>query len=554
MYLPKRESYQALIDDFRWEIPEYFNIGRAVADIWAERDPHRLALEHFSPDGQHARLTYGELRDRSNRFANALVSMGVKRGDRVALLLPQCFATVVAHVAIYKIGAIALPLALLFGADALEYRLRDSGAIAVVTNRFGHSKLVEIAANLTGLAHVIVTGEAAAGATILEEIMADQPVSFNVVDSSSDDPALMIYTSGTTGPPKGALHAHRVLPGHVPGVQMAQDFMPQPGDKFWTPSDWAWAGGLLNCLLPALMMGVPVVSSPAQKFDPGLAFRIMAEMGVRNAFIPPTALRLMMQVEKPRETYDLKLRSIGSAGESLGREAYEWARRALGITINEFYGQTECNIVLGSMASVGITRAGAIGRVTAGHSVAIIDAEGRELRRGMAGQIAVRRPDPVIFLGYWNNPEATEKKFVGDWMLTGDQGMMDEDGYVEFFGRDDDVITSSGYRIGPAEIEDCLISHPAVRLAAAVGKPDPVRTEIVKAYIVLADGFAPSEALATEIRDWVKLRLSMHEYPREVEFIDALPMTTTGKVIRRLLRDRAAQETDVMAKPRKRAV
>ena len=553
MYLPKRESYEALIRDFRWEIPERFNIGRAGADDWAEREPGRLALEHYSPDGNHARLTYGELRDRSNKLAHALTEMGVRPGDRVALLLPQSFATVIAHVAIYKMGAIALPLALLFGADALEYRLRDSGAVAIVTNGFGHSKLAGIREGLPDLRHVVVAGEAIAGASELEAIMAGRPTTFDVIDSSKDDPALMIYTSGTTGPPKGALHAHRVLPGHVPGVQMAQEFMPEPGDKFWTPSDWAWAGGLLNCLLPSLMMGVPVVSSPAQKFDPDLAFRIMAETGVRNAFIPPTALRLMMQVEAPRERYDLALRTIGSAGESLGREAYEWAKRALGITVNEFYGQTECNIVLGSMAALGVSRAGAIGKVTAGHTVAIIDPEGNELPRGTAGQIAVKRPDPVMFLGYWNNPEATGKKFVGDWMLTGDQGVMDAEGYVEFFGRDDDVITSSGYRIGPAEIEDCLISHPAVRLAAAVGKPDRVRTEIVKAYVVLADGHAPSDALAAEIRDWVKLRLSMHEYPREVEFIDALPMTTTGKVIRRILRDRAAAET-LKPRPRKRAV
>ena len=542
MFLPKRESYETLIRDFRWEIPENFNIGRAVADDWAEREPDRLALEHFSPDGHHRRLTYGQLRDRSNRFAHALVAMGVRPGDRVALLLPQSFATVIAHVAIYKAGAIALPLALLFGADALEYRLKDSGAVAVVTNAFGHAKLADIRAGLPDLRHVVVTGADIPGTATFETILRTYPGTFDIVDSSKDDPALMIYTSGTTGPPKGALHAHRVLPGHVPGVQMAQEYMPQPGDKFWTPSDWAWAGGLLNCLLPSLMMGVPVVSSPAQKFDPHLAFRIMAETGVRNAFIPPTALRLMMQVDNPRATYDLRLRSIGSAGESLGREAYEWARRTLGITVNEFYGQTECNIVLGSMAGLGVTRAGAIGRVTAGHEVAIVGEDGQELPRGTAGQIAVRRPDPVMFLGYWNNPPATGKKFVGDWMLTGDQGVMDDEGYVEFFGRDDDVITSSGYRIGPAEIEDCLIAHPAVRLAAAVGKPDPLRTEIVKAYIVLAEGVPPSTALAADIRDWVKHRLSMHEYPREVEFIDALPMTTTGKVIRRLLRDRAAEE------------
>jgi acetyl-CoA synthetase len=553
MFLSKCDAYDALIGNFCWEIPEKFNIGRAVADDWAEKEPGRLALQHYGLDGHHQSMTYGELRDRSNRFANALAGLGVRPGERVAILLPQSFETVIAHVAIYKLGGIALPLALLFGADALEYRLNDSGAVALVTNKFGLSKIEAIRPGLTALRHVVVADDKTHPEThSFDGLCAQHPPIFDVADTSKDDPALMIYTSGTTGPPKGALHAHRVLPGHIPGVQMAQEFMPQPGDKFWTPSDWAWAGGLLNCLLPGLMMGVPVVSSPAQKFDPDLAYRIMAETGVTNAFIPPTALRLMTVIGNPRDTYDLKLRAIGSAGESLGRETYEWAKRTLGITVNEFYGQTECNIVLGSMAGLGVTKAGAIGRVTAGHTVAVIDDKGRELLRGTAGQIAVKRPDPVMFLEYWNNPEATKKKFIGDWMLTGDQGVMDRDGYVEFFGRDDDVITSSGYRIGPSEIEDCLISHPAVQLAAAIGKPDPVRTEIVKAYVVLAPGFSPSEMLAGEISAWVKQRLSMHEYPREVEFIDALPLTTTGKVIRRLLREKAIADA-LGSKPKKAA-
>jgi acetyl-CoA synthetase len=540
MFLPDRDDYAQLISDFRWEIPERFNIGRAVADDWAVSEPGRLALQHFSPDGYHREMTYGQLRDQSNRLANALQARGIGRGDRVAILLPQSFETVVAHVAIYKLGAIALPLALLFGADALEYRLSDSGAAAVVTNGFGLSKLGPVRAGLADLRLVIVTdGEGDEGTEALEALCAGQSTLFDVAETSKDDPAMMIYTSGTTGPPKGALHAHRVLPGHVPGVQMAQEFMPQRDDKFWTPSDWAWAGGLLNCLLPGLMMGVPCVCSPAQKFDPHLAYRIMSETGVTNAFIPPTALRLMAAIPNPRQAYDLKLRAIGSAGEALGRETYAWAQKTLGITVNEFYGQTECNIVLGSIASLGITRAGAIGKVTAGHQVAIIDAHGQTLPAGAVGQIAVRRPDPVMFLQYWNNPEATDRKFIGDWMVTGDQGVMDADGYVEFFGRDDDVITSSGYRIGPSEIEDCLLSHPAVQLAAAIGKPDPVRTEIVKAYVVLAPSFLPTDALAADISGWVKTRLSMHEYPREIEFVDALPMTTTGKVIRRLLRDKA---------------
>lgn len=540
MKLPARDRYDGLYRDFSWEIPEDFNIGRAVSDEWAAHAPERICLEHFSPDGRHLSMTYGALAARSSSFANALTSLGIRRGDRVALLLPQCFETAIAHVAIYKIGAIALPLALLFGVEALEYRLRTSGAAAIVTNSFGLERVNKIRENLPELSTVISIdgGEAFAFGALVEA----HPPLFDVATTSPEDPALMIFTSGTTGPPKGALHGHRVLAGHIPGMQFAHEGFAQPGDKVWTPSDWAWAGGLLNALLPSLLLGVPVVSSPAQKFDADMAYRIMAEMKVRNAFIPPTALRLLKSISDPRAKYDLNLRTIGSAGESLGRETYEWARQAFGITVNEFYGQTECNFVLSSSAGYGVTKAGAIGRAVPGHRVAIVGESGDEVSPGETGQIAIKAPDPVMFLGYWNDGEATRKKFIKGWLLTGDLGHQDEEGYVTFEGRDDDVITSSGYRIGPAEIEDCLCGHPAVQLAAVVGKPDAVRTEIVKAYIVLSPGCTPSDALGAEIRDWVKMRLSMHEYPREVEFVDALPLTTTGKVIRRLLREKAAGE------------
>lgn len=461
----------------------------------------------------------------------------------MALLLPQSFETVVAHVAIYKMGAVALPLALLFGAEALEYRLKASGASAIVTNRFGLERLRPIRHRLPELAQVISIDGAEEGVAGFADLVAAHPPLFEVADTGPDDPALMIFTSGTTGPPKGALHGHRVLPGHIPGMQFAHEGFPKAGDRLWTPSDWAWAGGLLNALLPSLMLGVPVVSSPAQKFDPHMAFRIMAEMEVRNAFIPPTALRLLKAVDNPRARYDLKLRTIGSAGEALGRETFEWARSALGVSVNEFFGQTECNFVLSSSEALGVSRAGATGKPVPGHRVAIVDADGVEVPIGESGQIAIKRPDPVMFLGYWQNETATEAKFANDWLLTGDIGRQDADGYISFVGRDDDVITSSGYRIGPSEIEDCLGGHPAVQLAAAVGKPDAVRTEIVKAYVVLIPGREPNEALAAEIREWVKTRLSMHEYPREIEFVDALPMTTSGKVIRRLLRERAIAES-----------
>jgi len=540
MRLPQRDRYDDLYRDFAWEIPEDFNIGRAVSDEWAARTPDRVCLEHFSPDGNHLSMTYRELADRSASLANALVSLGVTKGDRVALLLPQSFETVIAHVAIYKIGAIALPLALLFGVEALEYRLRTAGAFVVITNTFGLDRISHIRERLPDLSDVICVDGDRQGVRYFSALIESHRPVFEVAKTAPHDPALMIFTSGTTGPPKGALHGHQVLAGHIPGMQFAHEGFPQAGDKVWTPSDWAWAGGLLNALLPSLLLGVPVVSSPAQKFDADMAYRIMAEMKVRNGFIPPTALRLLKSVPDPRAKYDLVLRTIGAAGESLGAETLEWVKRTLGITVNEFYGQTECNFVLSSSAAIGISRPGAIGRPVPGHRVAIVSEAGKELPVGEAGQIAIRRPDPVMFLGYWDDVGATERKFVGDWLLTGDIGRQDADGYVTFFGRDDDVITSSGYRIGPAEIEDCLIGHPAVQLAAAIGKPDPVRTEIVKAYVVLAPGFEPSQQLASEISEWVKLRLSMHEYPREVEFVPELPLTTTGKVIRRLLRERAA--------------
>ena len=540
--LPISDTYEDLRIDFRWQLPEKFNIGTAISDAWAARAPERVCLQHFSPDGAHLSLTYGQFAQRTSSFARGLAELGIRSGDRVAILLPQGFEAAIAHAGIYKLGAIALPLALLFGVEALQYRLGNAGACAIVTNQFGNEKIAAIRSDLPDLKSVVLVDAQAPG-TIAFSALAEQPApGFIAADTGPDDPAMMIYTSGTTGPPKGALHGHRVLLGHLPGFQFHHAFLPQTGDRMWTPADWAWAGGLLNALLPSLLLGVPVVSSPAQKFDPHMAFRILEDMQVRNAFIPPTALRLMATVENPRARYRLDLRTVGSAGEALGRQTGEQASAALGVPVNEFYGQTECNIVLSSAAHLGVSKAGSMGKPAPGHEVAIIDGEGRVLPRGTIGQVAVRRPDPVMFLGYWRDDAATARKYIGDWMTTGDQGVEDEEGYFTFFGRDDDVITSSGYRIGPGEIEDCLSGHPAVQLAAAVGKPDSLRTEIVKAYVVLKPGYTPGPALSADIRDWVKTRLSMHEYPREVEFLDSLPLTTSGKVIRRLLREKAGAE------------
>jgi acetyl-CoA synthetase len=535
-------EYQRLYRNFRWQIPERFNIGTAVADAWARQEPDRPAVVEYVTLGQPRTLTYGALASRSNAFANALRARGVRRGDRVALLLPQGFEVVIAHVAIYKLGAVAVPLALLFGVEALEYRMHSAGVKAVVTTGAGLEKVRTIAARLPDLDMIVCVDGVSGEALEFHRLIAESSTVFEAEDTAADDPALMIFTSGTTGPPKGALHGHRVLLGHIPGVEMHHEFPPQPGDLFWTPADWAWAGGLLNILLPGLYLGVPVVAGRFEKFDPEGALLLAEKMKVRNAFIPPTALRMLKTVPDIRRRFRLDLRTVGSGGESLGRETFEWGRQELGLTINEFYGQTECNLVLSSIGALGVARAGAIGLPVPGHRVAVIDAEGRPVPVGTPGQIAIRRPDPVMFLGYWQNPAATEAKFIGDWMTTGDQGIMDEDGYFQFFGRDDDVITSAGFRIGPSEIEDCLTGHPAVALAAAVGKPDPVRTEIVKAYVVLKDGVTASPELAEEIKLWVRERLSAHEYPREVEFVESMPLTTTGKVIRRIFRDRARAE------------
>lgn len=536
------ETYEDLYRNFKWDIPDRYNIGTAICDSWAAKEPNRPALIIKSPDGKVERLSYADLKAKSDQIASALRQAGIQRGDRVALLLPQCVEVAAAHIAIYKLGAVVLPLASLFGVDAIEYRLSNAGVSGIICDAAGLEKITAISANLPALEVIWCVDGASGPADDFRKKVADAAPEFTALDTSPDDPAVMVYTSGTTGPPKGALHGHRVLLGHMPGVQMSNEFFPQPGDLMWTPSDWAWAGGLFNILLSGLNFGVPVFGYPFQKFDPELAFGLMEEFKIRNMFIAPTALKMMRLVEDAGKRFDLSIRTLGSGGEALGREVYDWGQRELDVTINEFYGQTECNYVLSSCAKIGVSKAGMIGKPVPGHTVAIIDNEGSEMPRGELGQIAVKRPDPVMFLEYWDRPEATTDKYINDWLQTGDQGVMDNDGYVEFVGRDDDVITSAGFRIGPGEIEDCLIGHPAISLAAAVGKPDPMRTEIVKAFVVLNKGFDGSEELAKEIQGYVRTKLSAHEYPREIAFVDDMPLTTTGKVIRRIFRDQVIEE------------
>ena len=535
------DRYDELYRQFRWQVPGRFNLGWNCCGQWAA-DRTRFALYWEDESGETRAYSFWDLQQQANRLSNALAGLGVKRGDRVAILLPQRPETAIAYIAIFQMGAIALPLSHLFGPEALEFRMQNGEACAAIVEPGTIANLWAVKDRLPALKIVIgVGGAAEAGVNAWEALLARADSSFASVDTGAEDPALIVYTSGTTGQPKGALKAHRVLLGNIPGFVHSHDFFPQPGDMFWSPADWAWTGGLMDALLPTWHFGQPILGYRG-RFEAETAYRLIEKYGVRNAFLFPTALKLMMKaVPEPKARYRINLRSIMSGGESVGVTVFEWAREQLGVTINEIFGQTEINYVVGNCQAAWPVKPGAIGRPYPGHRVAIIDDRGRELERGEVGEIAVMRAvdgvaDPVFFLEYWKDPDATRQKFIGDWGCTGDQGRMDEDGYIWYQGRSDDVIKSSGYRIGPAEIESCLVKHPAVANAAVIGKPDEARGAIIKAFIVLLPGQSPSVQLEEDIRNHVRGRLAPYEYPREIEFIDALPMTTTGKVQRKELR------------------
>jgi acetyl-CoA synthetase len=534
-------TYEQLVSTFTWEIPERFNIGVACSDAQPASAP---ALLTISPDGATREYSFGEISQLSNRVANALHGLGIERGDRVGVVLAQSVETCIAHLGIYKLGAVAVPMSVLFGPDALHHRLGDSSSRAVIADEARLERVTEVAANLGGL-DVIATARVQRPLHEFARLLEDASPQLEPADTAADDPALIIYTSGTTGPPKGALHAHRVLLGHQPGFRLSHDFFPQEGDRFWTPADWAWIGGLVNALLSSLYNGRPIIAAPREGgFDPEWATALMLRAGVRNTFLPPTALKLMRKARSsvPAGT----LRTVMSGGEVLGDEMLGWAWEHLGLTINEIYGQTEVNYVVGNCHDAWPVTPGSMGRPYPGHRVAIVGDDGQPAEPGAVGEIAVAVPDPVAFLGYWQNRAATADKVRDGWIRTGDLGRADEDGYFWFQGRVDDVISSAGYRIGPEEIEQSLLRHPAVAMSAVIGVPDPVRGEAVKAFIKLVDGVAATPSLEQEIQQFVRTRLAAYEYPRQIEFIDEIPLTVTGKIrrneLRRLDRERRQRE------------
>jgi acetyl-CoA synthetase len=533
---PETVHFDTIYENFRWAVPDRINIAIQVCERH-QSEPDRIAVYYENSDGETAVFSFGQLKTLSDQFANALKGLGVARGDRVAIVLSQRIETIIAHLAIYKLGAVALPLAILFGPEALEYRLRDSAAKIAITDDSKYETVRAMLSELPELEMVIGcnTGESSDEFwNLLNRSSSDMAI----VETGADEAACLIYTSGTTGPPKGALIAHRAVIGNFTGFEMSQNFFPQKGDLFWTPADWAWTGGLWDALLPSLNYGMPILAYEGAGFDPERISRLIGKYSVTNAFIPPTALKMLRSVTNPGEKYAPGLRALMSAGEQLGEELIHWGEEALGLTINEMWGQTEFNYLVGNCSAIMAPRPGSMGKPYPGHRVDIINDEGQVLAAGEQGELAAWCDDPVMFLGYWNNEAATKEKITNNWFRTGDIGYRDEDGFLWFVGRSDDVISSAGYRIGPGEIEDSLMKHPAVLQTAVIGKPDELRGEIVKAYIVLARGYKAGAELSNDIKTSVRERLSAHEYPREIEFIDELPMTTTGKVRRMDLRQR----------------
>ncbi|MBY4945494.1 AMP-binding protein [Cupriavidus respiraculi] len=556
----RRDDYSALYQDFRWHVPEYFNLAEVCCGRWA-RDPAtatRVAVHTEHEDGRRASYHYGFLQAEANRLSRALQELGVQRGDRVAIVMPQRIETVIAHLAIYQLGAIAMPLSMLFGPEALAYRLEHSDARVAIADETSLDNVLAARPQCPALATVIGAGGAAHRADHdWSALLAAQLPEFAAVRTKADEAAVLIYTSGTTGPPKGAVIPHRALIGNLTGFVCSQNWYPQDDDVFWSPADWAWTGGLWDALMPALYFGRPIVGYQG-RFSAELAFEILERYRVTNTFLFPTALKQMMKTcPEPAGRYDLRLRALMSAGEAVGETVFDWCRDALGVVVNEMFGQTEINYIVGNCTAQNDdgqpgwpARPGSMGRPYPGHRVAVIDDDGRPCAPGEDGEVAVcttdihGHPDPVFFLGYWKNEAATAGKFLEAdglrWCRTGDLARVDEDGYLWYQGRADDVFKSSGYRIGPSEIENCLLKHPAVSNCAVVPSPDAERGAIVKAFIVLTPSVARSSeadaALTAELQRHVRGQLAPYEYPKAIEFIDQLPMTTTGKIQRRVLR------------------
>ena len=523
-------------DTFEWNIPTEFNIASASVDHDGQGDV-ALIVDHGT---DWTTYTFAEVAALSKKFLTVLTDLGLAAGDRVAVMVPQGVEVLTAHLGAFRGGMITVPLSVKFGSDAVVHRLADSGARVLVIDAEGYERVGSSLDSLPELQTILIvgtyTGDRSERIRNFQSSVDAAAEAESTVATKSDSDAIIIYTSGTTGSPKGALHGHRILPAHMPGVRTAFDGAPQPGDVFWTPADWAWIGGLFDVLFPALAMGLPVVAT-RDKFTGPRALEIMRRHRVTASFVPPTALKQMRSSGVDRSAADgVALRILATGGEALGDALRAWVLDTFDVTINEFYGQTEMNMTIGTSRSAVDRPAGSMGRAFPGFTIGMLDIDGHEVRTSAVGEICVRSGNPGQFLGYWHQPDKTADKTRDGWIHTGDLGSVDADGNVFYQGRADDVISSAGYRIGPGEVEECLISHDAVAMAGVVGIPDPLRGEAVSAFVVLNDNVSPSDALRNELQSFVKQRLAFYQYPRQITFVDELPMTTTGKILRRELR------------------
>jgi acetyl-CoA synthetase len=511
----------------QWEVPERYNIARDVCD---KHPRDKLAMVWEDWRGVERNVSFGELQDLSNRFANVLEAHGIERGDRVATLLPSLPQTAAVFLGTYKHAAILLSMSVLYGDEGIQHRLKDSGARAVVTDAENRHRIPE------GMVEtVLVLGGAEDGDVNLEKALEAAATSYEVVDTAADDPAQLYYSSGTTGLAKGILHAHRYLLGHEE-FEFCHDV--QDGQLFHGMGEWAWAAGICPLLGPWRYGATALVFARKGGFDPEEQLSFLSKRGVEGMFTTPTALRAMTGIADAGKRFPMdRLANVCSAGEPLNPEVIRWFREQYGLTVLDYYGLTESYPLCGNFPTVEV-REGSMGRPMPGWDVAILDEDENPLPAGERGEICLRaRSNPHYPLGYWNRPEDTEEVFGGEWFHTKDAAELDEDGYVWYAGRADDVIISAGYRIGPFEVESACVEHPAVREAAAVASPDPRRGDIVKAFIVLAEGHAASDDTANEIKAFVREHHSAYAYPREVEFVDDLPKTLTGKIRRIELRE-----------------
>jgi acetyl-CoA synthetase len=505
----------------RWEVPERYNIA---ADVCDRRDTAALAMIHERHDGALREVYWGELQELAGRAANLLAGCGVGKGDRVAVVLPPTVETAAVFFGTWKLGAVLLAMSVLYGDEGIAHRLRDSEPTVLVTDADNATRLAG-----APVPRVLVLDDATLAAESSE---------FQTMDTSADDPAQLYYTSGTTGLAKGIVHAHRYLLAHNEFVH-CHDV--QAGERFHGMGEWAWAAGICPLLGPWRLGAIQAVYQREGGFDPHRQLDFLSRHEVTNVFATPTAIRSMMSIADAATRYPQRFRIVCSAGEPLNPEAIRWFREQYGVTVLDYYGLTESYPLCGNFPWMEV-REGSMGRPMPGWDVAILDEDEQPLPAGERGEICLRaRSNPHYPLGYWRLPEATAETFGGEWFHTKDAARMDGDGYVWYEGRADDVIIAAGYRIGPFEVESVCLEHPAVAEAAAVAAPDERRGNIVKAYVVLAAGNAPSDELAEGIKAFVRDRLSAYAYPRQIEFVGDLPKTLTGKIRRIELREDAAK-------------